>query len=84
MGLEGIIAKKNDSTYTPNIRSKNWLKIKTEKHQEAVIAGYTKNEKTSKKFSALLLGVYEDNELIFIGPVGTGFTVEIQRNCLRN
>ena len=82
MGLEGIIAKKNDSLYTPNVRSKEWLKIKTEKHQEAVIAGYTKNENTSKSFSALLLGVYHDKELIFIGPVGTGFSADVQRELL--
>ena len=83
MGLEGIIAKKNDSIYTPNLRSKEWLKIKTEKHQEAVIAGYTKNENTSKPFSALLLGVYDNNDLVFIGPVGTGFTVDVQRDLLK-
>jgi bifunctional non-homologous end joining protein LigD len=82
MGLEGIIAKKNDSVYTPNVRSKAWLKIKTEKHQEAIIAGYTKNEKTSKKFSALLMGVYEKDELVFIGPVGTGFTAKMQTELL--
>ena len=83
MELEGIIAKKNSSPYTPNVRSKEWLKIKTEKHQEAVIAGYTKNENTSKLFSALLLGVYENNELIFIGPVGTGFTTKVQEEILQ-
>ncbi|WP_276366098.1 DNA ligase D [Chryseolinea sp. H1M3-3] len=82
MGLEGIIAKRNNSLYTPNVRSREWLKIKTEKHQEAVIAGYTKNENTNKKFSALLLGVYENNELIFIGPVGTGFNAKMQTELL--
>ena len=82
MGLEGIIAKKNDSPYVPNVRSKQWLKIKTQKHQEAVIAGYTKNENTSKKFSALLMGVYEKDELVFIGPVGTGFDSKMQTEIL--
>ena len=55
MDLEGIIAKKADSIYLPGIRSSDWLKIKTEKRQEAVIGGYTLNEGTNKKFSALLL-----------------------------
>jgi bifunctional non-homologous end joining protein LigD len=82
MGLEGIIAKKENSLYKPGLRSKEWIKIKTKKHQEAIVAGYTKNENTSKKFSALLLGVYEDNELVFIGPVGTGFTVQVQNEIL--
>ena len=82
MGLEGIIAKKNSSPYSSSVRSKDWLKIKTEKHQEAVIAGYTQNESTSKKFSALLLGIYDNDELIFIGPVGTGFTATMHTELL--
>src|SRR4051794_2166562 len=49
-GLEGIIAKKADSIYVPGTRSKEWLKIKTEVRQEAIIGGYTKNENTSKLF----------------------------------
>jgi bifunctional non-homologous end joining protein LigD len=84
MGLEGILAKKADSVYQPNIRSKAWLKVKTEKQQEAVIAGYTKNEGTSKKFSALLMGVYENDKLVFIGPVGTGFNSKMQEELLRH
>ncbi len=82
-GLEGIIAKKEDSFYNPGIRSKEWLKIKTEKRQEAVIAGFTKNEGTSKKFSALLLGLYENGEFVFIGPVGTGFSTKLQEELLK-
>lgn len=82
MGLEGIIAKKNDSIYTPNVRSKLWLKIKTQKQQEAVIAGFTKNQDSSKKFSALLMGVYENDQLVFIGPVGTGFDAKMQSELL--
>lgn len=82
MGLEGIIAKHPESRYIPDHRSKEWLKIKSKKQQEAVIAGYTINENTSKKFSALLLGVYENGELVFTGPVGTGFTVKMQNDLL--
>lgn len=82
MGLEGIIAKKADSTYKPDLRSKEWLKIKTEKQQEVIIGGYTKNENTSKLFSALILGVYEGKEFRFVGVVGTGFTDKLQEEIL--
>jgi bifunctional non-homologous end joining protein LigD len=82
MGLEGIMAKKADSKYIPGMRSKEWLKIKTEKRQEAIICGYTNNAGSSKPFSALLLGVYEKDELVFIGPVGTGFSVKLQKEIL--
>ncbi|HEX6915437.1 MAG TPA: DNA ligase D [Chitinophagaceae bacterium] len=83
LGLEGIIAKREDSRYQPGQRSRDWLKIKTEKMQEAVIAGYTRNEGSSKKFSALLLGVYDAGKLVFIGPVGTGFSTKLQEDLLR-
>ncbi len=83
MGLEGIMAKRATSLYIPDLRTKDWLKIKTEKRQEAIICGYTKNENTSKQFSALLLGLYENGELQFIGPVGTGFTNQLQSELLQ-
>ncbi len=83
MQLEGIMAKRANSLYTPGLRSKEWLKIKTEKRQEAIIGGYTKNENTSKKFSALLMGVYnEKGGFDFIGPVGTGFSNKLQDQIL--
>ncbi|MEO8795892.1 MAG: non-homologous end-joining DNA ligase, partial [Daejeonella sp.] len=82
MGLEGIIAKNARSTYSPNLRSKDWLKIKISKRQEVVIAGYTKNEDTTKHFSSLLLGVFKDKKLQYAGKVGTGFSVSQQKEML--
>ena len=78
MRLEGIIAKKTNSIYIPGFRSKEWLKIKTEKRQEMVIGGYTKNENTSRQFSALLMGVYDNGDFNFVTPVGTGFSDKVQ------
>jgi bifunctional non-homologous end joining protein LigD len=83
MGLEGIIAKKDDSPYIPGARSKAWLKIKTQQRQEVIICGYTRNENTSRQFSALLLGLYENGELLFAGPVGTGFSDRMQTEILQ-
>ena len=82
MGLEGIIAKKAASTYAPGIRSREWLKIKTHQRQEVVIAGYTKNEDTAKQFSSLLLGVYENGGLQYVGKVGTGFSNQLQKQMM--
>ncbi|MDB5191820.1 MAG: ligase [Segetibacter sp.] len=82
LGLEGIMAKKADSRYVPDLRSKEWLKIKTEKHQELIIGGYTKNEGTPKKFSALLLGLFENGAFHHVTPVGTGFNVKMQVEIL--
>lgn len=82
MGLEGIIAKKADSTYASDTRAKEWLKIKVHKRQEVVIAGFTKNEDTSKQFSSLLLGVYEGKNLQYVGKVGTGFSDKVQKEMM--
>ncbi len=83
MGLEGIMAKKANSTYEPGNRTKNWLKIKTEKRQEAIIGGYTINENTSKPFSALLLGLFDNGQFLSLGTVGTGFTVSFQKELIK-
>jgi len=82
IGLEGIIAKKGNSTYTPDNRSREWLKIKVHKRQEVVIAGFTKNADTAKQFSSLLLGVYEDGALQYVGKVGTGFSDKLQKEMM--
>lgn len=82
MGLEGIMAKKSDSLYTPDSRSKEWLKIKVNQRQEVVIGGFTNNEGSSKLFSSLLLGVYDNGKLEYVGKVGTGFTVKMQKEMM--
>jgi bifunctional non-homologous end joining protein LigD len=82
MGLEGIIAKKTNSTYVSDRRSKEWLKIKVHKRQEVIIAGFTKNADTSKPFSSLLLGVYEKGKLQYVGKVGTGFSDKLQKTMM--
>lgn len=71
--FEGVIAKKADSKYYENFRTKEWLKIKTENRQEALICGYTAPNNSRKHFGALILGVYNKKKLIYIGHTGTGF-----------
>jgi bifunctional non-homologous end joining protein LigD len=50
------------------------LKIKTHKQQEVVIGGFTEPRNSREYFGALLLGVYEKEELHYIGKVGAGFS----------
>jgi bifunctional non-homologous end joining protein LigD len=83
MGLEGVIAKRLGSTYQSGKRSPDWLKIKTQNRQEAIIVGYTKKEDTPKLFSALLLGLYKNGQLQYAGKVGTGFTDKQQRELMK-
>jgi bifunctional non-homologous end joining protein LigD len=82
IGLEGIIAKKSDSPYTPDLRSREWLKIKVHQRQEVIITGFTRNEGTSKLFSALAMGVYDGKTLRYVGKVGTGFNEKLQKEMM--
>jgi len=81
--LEGVMAKKSGSIYTIGKRTRDWLKIKTEKRQELVIGGYTHNEGSSKLFSALLLGIIENGSFNFVTPVGTGFNRNMQQDIIK-
>ncbi len=81
--LEGIVAKQKNSVYIPDSRSKTWLKIKVEERHEAIICGYTRKRDTDRLFSSLLLGVYEESELKFIGQTGTGFTELMQEELMK-
>lgn len=82
MGLEGIIAKKEDSIYRPGDRTRDWLKIKANKRHEVVIGGFTKNDGTKKAFSSLLVGVYDNGSLEYTGKIGTGFNDKVQKEMM--
>jgi bifunctional non-homologous end joining protein LigD len=74
-GLEGVIAKRLDSPYSPGRRDSSWLKIKNHRRQEAVIGGWTEGKGARlHQIGALELGVHDDDgRLRYAGRVGTGF-----------
>jgi bifunctional non-homologous end joining protein LigD len=72
-GLEGLIAKRADSPYRSDARSRDWLKLKCHFEQELVIGGFTAPQGSRTDFGALLVGYQEDNRLRYAGKVGTGF-----------
>lgn len=73
LGLEGIVAKKIDSIYREGVRSSEWLKIKINQTDDAIICGFTEPKGARKKFGSLILGKYLNGELVFCGHTGTGF-----------
>jgi bifunctional non-homologous end joining protein LigD len=79
LGIEGIIAKKLDSTYEPGRRSRYWKKIKAMRSRDAVVIGWTPGSGSrARTFGALLLGAYDEGgTLRWIGQVGTGFTSKL-------
>jgi bifunctional non-homologous end joining protein LigD len=80
INLEGIIAKKADSKYYPGKRSKEWLKIKNVNVDDFKIIGWTDPKSSRQYFGALLLAREVDDELVYAGEVGTGFTNEILKS----
>jgi bifunctional non-homologous end joining protein LigD len=72
--LEGIIAKDGRSRYTEDVRSRSWLKIKTHMRQEAVIGGFTEPKGGRQGLGSVVLGVYEGDDLLYIGHAGSGLT----------
>jgi bifunctional non-homologous end joining protein LigD len=74
-GLEGILAKRRGSKYLSGRRSREWLKIKGHGRQEFVIAGYTRGKgRRHGTLGSLVLAIYEGDELVYAGNVGTGFS----------
>ena len=76
-GLEGLIAKRRDSSYEAGRRSGAWRKLKCLREQEFVIGGFTEPKGARAHFGALLVGYYRRKELIFAGKVGTGFNEKL-------
>ena len=74
-GLEGVMAKKKDSTYEAGKRGRNWLKIKATREDDFIVGGYTNGVGgRSSTFGSLLVGQYDDaGKLVYSGNVGTGF-----------
>ncbi|MFI6044924.1 non-homologous end-joining DNA ligase [Nocardia sp. NPDC051321] len=76
-GLEGIIAKRLDSTYQPGRRSPAWIKTPLRRTTEVVVAGWLPgNGRYAGIFGSLVMGAYDETgRLVHIGNVGTGWTM---------
>lgn len=72
--LEGIVAKRRDSPYRTGSRSPDWRKIPVSRRVRAVVGGFTEGDGgRSGSFGALLLGLWTESGLRWIGSVGSGF-----------
>ncbi|MDQ1538654.1 MAG: bifunctional non-ous end joining protein LigD [Actinomycetota bacterium] len=73
--LEGVVAKRLTSTYTPGRRSPDWVKVKNLRTQEVLIGGWRPGAgRRDGMIGSLLLGLPNAEGLTYIGKVGTGFT----------
>jgi ATP-dependent DNA ligase len=65
------VAKRLDSKYQPGLRTGAWQKMRVNRGQELVIAGYTPS---SKNFDALVIGYFEEGKLMYAARTRNGFT----------
>jgi bifunctional non-homologous end joining protein LigD len=76
LGLEGVIAKRRNSKYTPGDRNTAWVKLKLDRQQEFVIGGYRPGP---HGIDALIVGYFENGALRYGGNVRAGFTPRVRR-----
>jgi len=73
--LEGIVAKRLDSTYASGRRSDSWVKVMHRKAMRAVVGGYLPGTGWREQtFGSLALGLWSGDQLRYIGNVGSGFS----------
>ncbi len=72
MNLEGIVAKKKDSRYHPDTRTKEWIKIKYMKDADFVVCGYMIKENEERNAASIILGLYNKHRLYYQGHVTIG------------
>ncbi|MEU6039374.1 non-homologous end-joining DNA ligase [Actinomadura sp. NPDC047616] len=74
--LEGLMAKRLDSTYRPGRRVDFWRKVKHFQTRDVVVCGWKPGRgRREGGLGSLLLGEYDGKgRLCFVGHVGTGFT----------
>nr|WP_277870963.1 hypothetical protein [Cryobacterium sp. Hh11] len=74
LGLEDIMAKRQDGRYSAWRRTRDWVKIKHFRTQEVVVGSWRPGKgNRSGTIGSLLLGVPTDGALRCVGRVGTGF-----------
>jgi bifunctional non-homologous end joining protein LigD len=74
-GIEGVVAKRDDSVYEPGRRSGAWSKYRVNLGQEFVVGGYT----PGNPFDALIVGFYRGKDLLFAARVRAGFVPATRR-----
>jgi bifunctional non-homologous end joining protein LigD len=74
-GLEGVVAKREDSLYRPGQRSDAWVKVKFSPRQEFVIGGYKPD---GRSIDSLVIGYYDSRRLLFAAQLRNGFTPRLR------
>ena len=84
LGIEGLLAKRRDSSYETGKRSPSWLKVKHTTSDDFIVVGYSDGlNSRSSTFGALVLATRDEaGTLLPVGRVGTGFDERTLRATL--
>lgn len=82
LGLEGIVAKRANSTYRSG-RSTAWIKVRRQRTGDFVIAGWTANRNDRNDIGSLALAEYRSGELFSVGSVGSGLNSAVRQDLQR-
>jgi bifunctional non-homologous end joining protein LigD len=77
--LEGVVAKRLDTPYSPGLRSPDWVKVKFDRTGDYVIGGWRPGV---RRLGGLLVGAPSPAGLIFRGRVGGGIGAASERELL--
>jgi bifunctional non-homologous end joining protein LigD len=82
LGLEGIVAKRADSSYRPG-RSSSWIKVRQERSGDFVISGFKPNHRNPRDIGSLAIAEYRGDQLWHAGFVASGLTSELRSELRR-
>lgn len=68
-GMEGVVAKRRDSSYRPGVRSPDWMTVTRRGTLACVVGGWRPRRSGGSRIGALLLGVPEGSGLRYAGRV---------------
>jgi len=77
--LEGIVAKRKDSKYYFDKRTRDWIKCKYMEDSDYVICGYVPK---AGSMTSIVLGQYRDGHLVYKGHVSLGISREVVQRIL--
>ncbi len=83
-GLEGVVAKRRASRYTPGRRSPDWVKLAHRTSTTCWVGGWRPEVGDDRRIGALLVGIRRgDGSLRFMGRVGSGMTAALEAELRR-
>jgi hypothetical protein len=78
-GLDGVVAKRLESTYQVGRRSRSWIETPVRRSQDVIVGGWIPARGRPGTVGALLVGVPGEAGLSYSGRVVTGVTAAARR-----